>query len=114
MARLLRQIRASLEFDHFPGFPIDFFTHKFAACSKPPSRDDHSRASYPKKKQSDQGAGWTCNQGRRKSMIALLIRLSAKHGSGAGGGIWLDYWPVDQNNKISTFLALLILSFALE
>ena len=29
------------------------------ACSKPPSRDNHRKASYPRTQQRDQGAGWT-------------------------------------------------------
>ena len=35
---------------------FDFFPRKFAACSKPPSRDNHRKASYPRTQQRDQGA----------------------------------------------------------
>ena len=38
---------------------FDFFPRKFAACSKPPSRDNHRKASHPRTQQRDQGAGWT-------------------------------------------------------
>ena len=38
---------------------FDFFPRKFAACLKPPSRDNHRKASYPRTQQRDQGAGWT-------------------------------------------------------
>ena len=38
---------------------LDFFPHKFATCSKPLSRDNHRKASYPRTQQHDQGAGWT-------------------------------------------------------
>ena len=36
---------------------FDFLPRKFAACSKPPSRDNHRKASYPRTHQRDQGAG---------------------------------------------------------
>ena len=32
---------------------FDFFPRKFAACSKPPSRDNHRKASYPRTQQRD-------------------------------------------------------------
>ena len=38
---------------------FDIFPSKFAACSKPPSRDNYRKASYPRTQQRDQGAGWT-------------------------------------------------------
>ena len=38
---------------------FDFFPRKFAACSKPPSRDNYRKASYPGTQQRNQGAGWT-------------------------------------------------------
>ena len=38
---------------------FDFFPRKFAACSKPPSRDNYRKASYPRTQQRDQGASWT-------------------------------------------------------
>ena len=38
---------------------FDFFPRKFAACSKPPSRDNYRKASYSRTQQRDQGAGWT-------------------------------------------------------
>ena len=33
--------------------------HKFAGCSKPPSRDNHRKASYPRTQQCDQSTNWT-------------------------------------------------------
>ena len=40
--------------------PVDFFefllSTEFAACSRPPGRDNHRKASYPKTQQRDQGA----------------------------------------------------------
>ena len=36
---------------------FDFFPRKFAACSKPPSRDNHRKASYPRTQRRDQGVG---------------------------------------------------------
>ena len=38
---------------------FEFLTTEFAACSKPPSRDDHRKASYPRTQQRDQSRGWT-------------------------------------------------------
>ena len=40
--------------------PVDFFEYlfsEFAAFSKPPSRDNHRKASYPRTQQYDQDAG---------------------------------------------------------
>ena len=37
---------------------FDFFPRKFAACSKPPSRDNYRKVSYPRVQQRDQNAGW--------------------------------------------------------
>ena len=37
---------------------LDFFPHKFAACSKPPSRDNYCKACNPRTQQRDQSAGW--------------------------------------------------------
>ena len=34
---------------------FDFFPREFAACSKPPSRDNHCKTSYPRTQQRDQG-----------------------------------------------------------
>ena len=36
---------------------FEFLSSKFAACLKPPSRDNHRKASYPTTQQCDQGAG---------------------------------------------------------
>ena len=38
---------------------FDFFPLKFATFSKPPSRDNYCKASYPRTQQRHQGAGWT-------------------------------------------------------
>ena len=40
--------------------PVDFFevlSTEFAACQKPPRRDNHHKASNPRSQQRDQGAG---------------------------------------------------------
>ena len=42
--------------------PVDFFElvlTEFAACLKPPSRDNYCEASYPRTQQRDQDEGWT-------------------------------------------------------
>ena len=36
---------------------FELFSTEFAACSKPPSRDNHRKASYPRTQQRDQGVG---------------------------------------------------------
>ena len=49
---------------------VEFFVFlptEFAACSKPPSTDNHRQASYPRTQQYDQGTGVlveprSCNQ----------------------------------------------------
>ena len=47
----------------FPGdlnVPVDFFeflSTEFAACSKPPSKDNYRKAVYPRTQKPDQGAG---------------------------------------------------------
>ena len=38
-------------------YTVRFFPRKFAACSKPPSGDNHRKASYSRTQQRDQGAG---------------------------------------------------------
>ena len=50
---------------------FDFFPRKFAACSKPPSRDNYRKASYPRTQQRDQGAGWTHN-----SAIRVVVKTT--------------------------------------
>ena len=49
------RILTRLEVDGIASFPIDFFPRKFAACSKPPSRDKHRKPSCPRTHQRDQG-----------------------------------------------------------
>ena len=49
----------SWPFSKFSCWRFDFFPRKFAACLKPPSRDNYRKASYPRTQQRDQGAGWT-------------------------------------------------------
>ena len=73
------RIRTRLGVDHFPSFPVDvfdFFPRKFAACSKPPSRDNYRKASYSRTQQRDQGADWTLDPAIRVvvKMTPLLIR----------------------------------------
>jgi len=50
MALYFRQIRTRIGVVHFQGFPLILYllTTEFAACSKPPSRDNHRKASYPR------------------------------------------------------------------
>ena len=40
-----------------PHLKVDFLPRKFAACSKPPCRDNDRKASYLKTQQRDQGEG---------------------------------------------------------
>ena len=52
--------------------PVNFFeflSTEFAACSKPPIRDNHCKAFYPRMQQRDQDADWTgsCDKDRRKN-----------------------------------------------
>ena len=37
---------------------FEFLSAEVAACSKPPSRDNHCKANYPRTQQRDQDAGW--------------------------------------------------------
>ena len=39
-------------------FPTEFLFFEFAACSKPPSRDNHRKVPYQRMQQRDQGAGY--------------------------------------------------------
>ena len=48
----------SWRYSKLSGWRFDFFPRKFAAWSKPPSRDKHRKASYPRTQQRDQGGGW--------------------------------------------------------
>ena len=54
-------------------FFFEFMSTKFAACSKPPSRDNYRKASYPRTQQRDQGGVGVeprpFDQGRRKNDI---------------------------------------------
>ena len=50
---------------------FDFFPRKFATCSKPPSRDNYRKASYPRTQQRDQGAGWT-----HDSAIRVVVKTT--------------------------------------
>ena len=53
-------IRTRLGVSNDPNVPADFFeflSTEFAACSKPPSKNNHRKGSYPKTQQCDQGAG---------------------------------------------------------
>ena len=53
-------IRTCLGVSNDPNVPADFFEFlptEFAACSKPPSKDNRRKAPYPKTQQRDQGAG---------------------------------------------------------
>ena len=62
---------------------FDFFPRKFAACSKPPSRDNYRKASYPRTQQREQGAGWTHDPAIRvvvkTTPIPIRPRCSTKH-----------------------------------
>ena len=58
---------------------FDFFPRKFAACSEPPSRDNHRKAPFPKTQKSDymQGEPRSSDQDRREndtfSLSATLL-----------------------------------------
>ena len=54
---------------------FDFFPRKFAACSKPPSRDNYRKASYPRTQQRDQGAGWTHDPAIRVVVITTPLPI---------------------------------------
>ena len=61
LSRLLWGILTCLRF-YWSNIPVEFsefLSTEFAACSKPPSRDNHSKASYPRTQQRNQGTGWT-------------------------------------------------------
>ena len=70
------RIRTRLGVDIFQVFRLtfDFFPHKFAACSKPPSRDNHCKASYPRTQQRDQGADWTHDHAIRVGLKIIVKR----------------------------------------
>ena len=56
MLRFLKESAPAWElFVNFFGF----LSIKFAACSRPLSKNDHHKASYPRTQQRDQGADWT-------------------------------------------------------
>ena len=59
----------------------DFFPHKFAACWKPPSRDNHRKTFYSRTQQRDQGAGWTHDHAIRvvKKTTSLLSWPRCRH-----------------------------------
>ena len=54
----LHQLRL-LEVHPHPTFQLtfDFFPRKFADCSKPLSKDNHRKQSYPRTQHCDQGEG---------------------------------------------------------
>ena len=54
---------------------FDFFPRKFAACSKPPSRDNYRKASYPRTQQRDQGASWTHDPAIRVVVKTTLLPI---------------------------------------
>ena len=60
-AFILDESDPALELQDFQVFRLtfDFFPCKFTACLKPPSRNNHRKALYPKTQQRDQGAGST-------------------------------------------------------
>ena len=58
-----------------------FFPLKLAACSKPPSRENHRKAPYPREQQREHGGGKTqIMRDRRKNDACkkLLLRSSSK------------------------------------
>ena len=65
----------SLRSYHFPSFLVayDFFPHKFAACSKPPSRDNHRKASYSRTQKREQDADWTHDHAIRVIVKTTLL-----------------------------------------
>ena len=92
------RIRTRLGVDHFSKLScwrFDFFPRKFAACSKPPSRDNYRKASYPRTQQRDQGAGWTHDPTIRVvvNTTPLPIRPRCRHIS-----------PLRQHQQVSVHL----------
>ena len=49
----------SFQWSKVPVNSLKFLSTEFAACTKPPSRDNHRKASYPRMQQRDQGTGRT-------------------------------------------------------
>ena len=47
----------SFELSNVPVVLSKFLSTEFAGCSKPPSKDNHLKASYPTMQQCDQGVG---------------------------------------------------------
>ena len=56
--RIRTRLGVNINFQVFR-LTFDFFPHKFAACSKPLSRDNRRKASYPRTQQHDQDVRWT-------------------------------------------------------
>ena len=84
------RIRTRLRVDHFPSFP-----RKFAACSKPPSRDNYRKASYPRTQQRDQGGGWSYDPAIRVVVktTPLHIRPRCRYLAFCIFNIWSLMWP---------------------
>jgi len=61
MALYFGRIRMRLGVVHFRVFWLFLWllTSEFAACSKPPSRDNHRKALYPRTQLCDEGESWT-------------------------------------------------------
>ena len=57
---------------------FDFFPRKFAACLKPPSRDNYRKAFYPRTQQRDQGAGWTHDPAIRVVVKTTLLPIQPR------------------------------------
>ena len=52
---------------------FEFLSTEFAACSKPPSRDNHCKVSYPRTQQRDYGAGFVYCKITIKLAKALFV-----------------------------------------
>ena len=75
LLRSFRWSKVPVDFFEFVRLGYPFF--EFAACSKPPSRENHCKASYPRTPQRDQGAGWTqiMRSGSRFNCLVFFLFL---------------------------------------
>ena len=107
---------------------FDFFSRKFAACSKPPSRDNYRKASYPRTQQRDQGGGWTHDPAIRVVVKTTPLPIwprcqledttfEAKASDGVletGLGSWDTFLKVSSRSRLGLELQISISSLGLE
>ena len=59
---------------------MELSSTEFSVCSKPPNRDNHRKASYPRTQKRDQGADWTQttqSEQSQKRRLCLLVGHAA-------------------------------------